>query len=117
MDFDVNSVADEVLGGTSQATAVEEGIPMWATDAVWVYEHVGGRPTKAKAGTPSRFELWKWAKEDTSRFMAFLQKATALLEAIRDGNSDTDMEKAERKSIQKLRDILTVAVEESKALR
>lgn len=90
----------------------------WALDCYWAYENMGGKPTRAKAGTAARFALWQMANKDTGIFvMDIMPRAMALLDKARAKSSDTDMVvRKENKKIAELQEILRGAIEESRSL-
>lgn len=88
----------------------------WALDCYWAYENMGGRPNKAKAGTPARLALWSMANKDPGAFvMDIMPRAMALLDKARAKSSDGDMVvRKENKKIGELQEILRLAIEESR---
>lgn len=117
----IDDLLDEAFGdGATQFEGPSEAKDRegyaWAADAFWVYDHIGERLNKKKAGSSGRYAMWKWAKEEQQTFFQMiLPKAMALLERARD-NSQDDVVVAnkEKKAIRELRDLLRKAVKEAK---
>lgn len=87
----------------------------WAADVFWVYEHIGDRVTRTKAGTSGRYAMWQYAKKNMDAFLGQLvPKAMAIDEKARDKQGDsTVVEIEEKKSIAEISRILRAAIEEA----
>lgn len=109
--LDVPVTADDV----NRQLYAREGYA-WALDVFWAYEHMGERVKKDDAG-PGRYALWKFAREDPSKFIGqILPKAMSLLEKARDKEGDDQVVvEAERKGITELRLTLKEALAEMRA--
>jgi hypothetical protein len=128
--LDVDSLLDDITGpkppdaladDPAGASPLSVDIPpteghRWALDCYWAYENMGGRPNKAKAGTPARLALWSMANKDPGAFvMDIMPRAMALLDKARAKSSDGDMVvRKENKKIAELQEILRGAIEESR---
>lgn len=109
------NVPVEPTGAPSDSSVPTEG-HRWALDCYWAYENMGGKPSKAKAGTAARFALWQMANKDTGAFVSdIMPKAMALLDKARAKNTDTEsVVRKENKKIAELQEILKDAIEESR---
>jgi len=87
----------------------------WALDCDWVWQNLGGKMTRDKAGTPARWALWQYAKKDMDKFIQqIMPKAMTLLEKALDKEGDTDVIIIkERKNIATLKQILSDALIEA----
>ncbi len=125
----LDGIVDDILSSPAVSTPQEnessfdggtyarEGYA-WAVDAYWVYEHLGDRLNKEKAGNPGRYALWKYAKKETDKFIGqMLPKAMTLLEKARDNtNDDATIVQKEHKAVGELRSLLRKAVAESETI-
>lgn len=111
----VNQILADPKPATPEVTSYAREAYAWAEDSFWAFENMGLKMTKAKAGSPARHAMWKYAKDNPDQFLGqVLPKAMALLEKARAKEGDTDeIIRAETKSIAELRNLLKAAVEES----
>jgi hypothetical protein len=125
--LDVSDLLDDITGTSPSSVGGEPAAPpsvdsppteghRWALDCYWAYSEMGGRPNKAKAGSPARYALWQMANKDPGTFVTeIMPKAMNLLDKARAKNSDSEnIAKAEKKAILKLQELLKSAVEESR---
>ena len=87
----------------------------WALDVDWVYSNLDSKMTRTKAGSPSRWALWKAAKEDPQKFiMDVVVRTMPLLEKARAKMGDNDVAvESEQKSIRELEALLKRALIEA----
>lgn len=124
--LDVNSLLDDITGTPPSSVGEPVDAPLadsapteghrWALDCYWAYENMGGKPSRAKAGTAARFALWQMANKDTGAFvMDIMPRAMALLDKARAKSNDSDsVVRKENKKIAELQEILRGAIEESR---
>lgn len=127
--LDVESLLSDITGSnppsnTSQGDEVApaDNAPTeghrWALDCYWAYENMGGKPSRAKAGTAARYALWQMANKDTGAFVTdIMPRAMALLDKARAKNTDAEsVVRKENKKIAELQETLRAAIEESRSV-
>lgn len=112
--LDYDEILDSSKSNTDDFPDANRPAYAWALDCDWVWRNLGGKMTRAKAGTAARWALWQSAKKDMDKFIALMARAMPLLDKAMSKEVDTDAIVAkERKSIAQLKQILADAMEEA----
>jgi AcrR family transcriptional regulator len=86
----------------------------WARSVMWAAEHVHiSRMAKRKAGTPMRFTLWQYGRENQKELLVnMVPRALSYLDKAKAGKEPEGVMLAEQKSIDELRALLEQALGE-----
>ena len=109
----IDKIIDSAVAGVTTPSD-ESTKEQWARDAMWVWSVIDKRPSRRAAKTGSRYQLWKYAKENMSEYIRHIMpNATSILNKQQNDEDQVALKRHEQQSIESLQKLLKEVVNDS----